>query len=56
MLPLYFPFMLQVLAFTLELAMSKGSEESCKYSLETSVCKSMNHKWYDRLICLSTSI
>lgn len=46
MLPLYSSFMLQVLSFTLALAMSKGSKESCKYNLETSVCKSMNHEWF----------
>lgn len=46
MLSLYFSFMLQVLSFTLEFAMSKGSEESCKHNLETSVCKSMNHEWF----------
>lgn len=43
MLSLYFSFMVQALCFTLALAMSTGSEESCKY--QTSVCRSMSQEW-----------
>lgn len=52
-LPLYFSFMLQVLSFSLELAVSKGREET--YNLQTSVYEGMNISGY-WLICPMTNI